>query len=838
MAVNVLITEQKFFDQFKNDITFSSNLTDYTNNLAGSVMEQVKIFRSMSIETKFVSQASIGDGLAGVGEISVGTLQMILNTGKKWKDKGFAPGDTVYITWTDATGAQNNTGTVLSITNNTMLVTWSGYPAGTINGWVNNSTVVYNTMPLEALDYYFGLIDNNETSLDAKSKVSGNDQGYYAAGIGYDTGGGVRDTNFVAMLPLSQSADQGWITGSMQVRFVSADLLNTNPIRQHFEIEHILTINPWYLDGELTNLQNDIIPQDLAGANSYKYAFKTLWKTVLSNPNTEKVFEYTDDLGSVAWFNENFNGYNNLYQINSIDYTEEATGNPADGILIASKTRVTIQVEANSRNFVVGDRVGVYMSYTPDQSEYNTTPLTNMFENFLYDNALGNSGASGINGQFFITNLTTFSPSGNIMTFYFDVEYTSTQKAFLAQRLQNQPTYFILGVQLGDDTLASGNSDKLIILADVELYDESPDIPDLIDFTKFNIYPHDKQIGAGSFFTDYLGWNEDGVVIDATFKLNITQEAVINSLEGKLIAYNDVTEEYFELDSYSFNNIGNAPVSSGIQQLNESTTRGYNLAVGDQFNDVLLSTGALVAGEQFYSLTFAQKISWQDWIQNLNVDNVFFDNSKTNDNKNLRASNYSFLNDYTIRFAMFSNLDGKNVLGVSGNTNYLFISPPITVYDYDLDGNTTPDWVGTIETFHPTTLVNLGGAVLSGTDTLMITTWVPAGAPIVSVTNMWAIHRVEPSFQPGYDIDELSTINPYPVPNKPIPQVLETQLKIDPITGNVVTECLIDGSQISNSTQYNLSARLNENAVPVPDGKITEQGVVKYTETSQTKIVE
>jgi hypothetical protein len=832
MAVNINILSQKFYDQFKNDVNFASNPADFTLNLAGSVMEQIQIIREFDVSWNYFSSAS--NPMGGISELSPGVLRLELGGGKKWRTEGFAVGDDILITWQDASASQNNTGTITSINNSVAIISWSGFPIpGNINGWINNTTKIHGISDLTALDYYFGLVDNSETTVDPKSKVSGHDQGYYAAGIG---AGGPRSTAFVNMNILSLSSDQGWVTNSARIRYVSSTISDGQPISQKFELEHIITINPWYLDGELNNLLNNIIPNDLTGANSYKYVFKALFKTALSNPNTEKKIELTSDLGSVAWFNENFNGYNNLYQINSIVYTEQATGNPANGLLISSKTRVTIQVQSNARNFVAGERVGVYASYLPDQSEYDTTPLTNMFQNFLYDNALGNSGAAGINGQYFITNLTTFSPSGNLMTLFFDVEYTGPQKSFLAQKLQNQPTYFLIGVQLGDVTALSGDSDKLIILADVELYDESADIPGLIEITKFDIYPHNQQIGAGGFYSDYEGWNEDGVVIDFEYKLNLLQNAYQNSLVFKLLAFNNITNQSFELDSFDFPNIATSPVSLGVQQLNANTTRGYNLAAGDQFNFVKLQTGALIGTDQYYSGTIGQKIKWQDWIKNLNVDNIFFNAAFPNNNKNYRSSNYSDLNDYTIRLAIFSNVDGVSTLNVSGNTNYLFLSAAIPVYDYDLDGNVTPVWSAIIETFHPTTLVNLQGAVLVGGNTIMRTTWTNSGGPVASVLNMWAIHRIEETNQNGDAIDELSTINPYPVPNRVIPLITETQLKIDPISGNVVTECLVDGSQILTGKQYNLSARLqDENMV---EGKLTEQSVVKETEASQIKIVE
>ena len=105
--------------------------------------------------------------------------------------------------------------------------------------------------------------------------------------------------------------------------------------------------------------------------------------------------------------------------------------------------------------------------------------------------------------------------------------------------------------------------------------------------------------------------------------MNLNLDAVQNSLNFVLLAYNNTTERYFELDSYAFSPAV-AVVSGGVQQITENTTRGYILESSDQFNEVIINVGTQSAGLQKYEGRFAQKISWQDWLQNLSVDTIFF----------------------------------------------------------------------------------------------------------------------------------------------------------------------------------------------------------------------
>lgn len=816
MGVSVLVSSQKFYNEFKNDVGFVSNLGDYTNNFTGVVMENVKVITE--IDVNWSASVSAGD----VWSYDAVNLKVVRASGN-WQNDGFSIGDT--CDWLqNGVVTANITITGISQDGSTIFFTLnSGAITDTNNAQLNGLSY------LSALVYRFGLLGNSE-SFNVESKVSGNDQGYYGSNVGGNVVyPAVRNNNWVTLTKLGSYED--WRTGTMRIRFLS----NPAPDVQRFEIEHTFTIIPFYLDGELSNLQNKVLPNLYNGLNTLKYVYNAGFRTVLSNPNTEKEVVVDNSLGSVAWFEENFNGFQNNYEVLGTTYTDLAL-NSADGLLIGSETIVTISVQRNNGNFVGGDRVGVYISQLPEQAEYTNIIPSNLKANFLYDNAINNEGlAATIGGEGLITDFIATSTGVNTMDLTFKVEYLPTQKAFLSGKNSQSPVYFMIGVELGDNTLTNGNSDRVILLADVDVYDESADIPNLIDFTKFDIYPHNQQIGIGAGFTDMVSWNEDGLVVDFQFNINLLLSPFINTLDFQLVAYNTVTQQYFVIDTYSYG-VGTAIVSGGIQQLTENTTRGYILEAADQFNEVTLQTDNVVLDRQFYSGRFAQKVSWQDWISNLNADTIFYDGTKPQNNLNYKSSNYSELNNYEIRLAVFSNLDGVSTLGVSGNTNYLFLSPNIRVFDYEKDGVEPPVWSCEIETFDTVNNTNLGGAILTGQDTLFRTTWTNSNGAVTSLLNIWGINRIEETGQGGYDITEMSSLNE-PAANQILIPNSGTKLFVYLNAGLVVFECLIDGSQISAGVNYNLSSRIQDDNVLI-DGKITEDDILKDTETDVQKIIE
>jgi hypothetical protein len=806
MGVEINIRDQRIFNEFKNGYSFGNNPADSTYNLAGSVMENIRIYTL--IEVGWFSKTK-DNAATWTVNTSNGTLQS--NAGNFITD-GFAVGDEFYYEEISGGGGVNFTGQITSVSaNNINFTLLTGSRANT-----DSDAIIRGVTPLTASTFKFNLLGNTE-NFNVESKVSENDQGYYASNIGFDTGGGVRDTNFVLMNRLGQYAD--WDTGALSIRFVSDSYTPSDAQRgfQLFEIYHNLTITPYYLEGELTNLQNNIIPPLLNGLNSLKYAYSPGFRTVLSNPNTEKV-QIMDVLkGSVAWFNENYNGFNNYYEVESVTYQDANTLTSADGLLVAGKTRITAVVNDLNGTYTGGERFGIYVSYLPEQSEYQNTTLTNLKDNFIYDRVVQSEGQPPVVGGDFITNAFATVVGGKLQI-EFDVEYSTAQQIRLSNMIAQNPIYFLIGIQAGDINLPSGNSDRVIMLADVGEYDESPDIAGLMDVTNLSIYPHNEQIGVGVGSTNMVAWNEDGLAVEFAFKLDLNLDAFINTLDFKLIAHNSTTNSIFELDNYSYA-IGGATVSGGVQQLNINTDRNYVLKAGDQFNDIELNVGSNILGDQFYSGRFSQKISWQEWLSNLDVDTIFYNAAEPNDNLNFKVSNYSALNGYDIKLAVSANLFGTNTFGTSGLTDYIFLSPAITVFDYALDGNVTPVWGGTIETFNPTTMANLNLSILTGQDTLFRTTWVNSGGPVTSLVDIWGINRIEETDQVGYEITEMSSLNDPATSQLLIPSI-GTKLNVYLSGGNVIMECLIDGSLATAGTNYNLSSRI-QNSQAIIEGKLT-----------------
>jgi len=784
MPVQIIVKDSRYFYQTKNGSDFSLNTGDYTPNLRGNVAGRVKALQKVDVE--WFASNSASDAWRVDGNTMRKTTGSFIN-------EGFKVGDTCdhLINWSTSKTFQASF-TIDSISSDGKYMIYT-ITAGSIPDGNYTDSGIKGTTPLTALIYRWGLIENNE-EFNVISKVSGGDQEYYADGLSTS----FKNMSFKGTL-------NGAISGSARARKVG-----TVGYVQSFEIEHIFVLNPWYLEDNDVNIENQSPPDLFAGENTIKHSYQLEFRTALSNPNTAKTALVDNNLGSVGYFGEVNNGFDSNYTVDTIVYQDSITGDSTDGLQISSKTRATITLSKLSGAFAAGDHVSVYTSYLARQTEYQDT-VTDMLENFIYDTVRTNIGAT--TGGTGVIKLISPSIVAGKLVVLVDFEYTTAQQL----RLTSDSRYFI-SVEVQDQTTTNSDSDAVNLIADVNNYDLSAEIPGLVTLADWQIFQHNQDPDIDTGYTSLRTWPADGHVIKHDFALDLAKNAFVNSLEFLLIAYNSVKNSYFILDNYTFP-VSGSIVSGGVQQLEVDTERGYMLKSGDSFNSIKLTTGARVVDIQNYSLQIAQKIKWQDWILNRAVDSDFYDKTKPNDNLNYLSSNYSNLDGYQIKLATRLNISGVDDLGRSGTTVYLLSSPDIDVKAFDEPA----DWTAEIKTLHPDTGADLGGAIRSDGNTFMQVIYTDTSGPFTDILGYWAVNKIQPSNSSSDDIYEGSSLRDEMALNP----IGDTTLRID--GGKVYAECTIFVDRIDSSIDYDLYGRLDDGKSAVGVYKLTSDGTIKQT---------
>ena len=121
--------------------------------------------------------------------------------------------------------------------------------------------------------------------------------------------------------------------------------------------------------------------------------------------------------------------------------------------------------------------------------------------------------------------------------------------------------------------------------------------------------------------------------------LDLNKSAVLTDIRFQLVAKNS-SNEFFLLDEFVFD-LSSVVTQFGVQQINLNQSRGYILPTADTFGTAEIQLASSFPGGAVYSGTIGQKIKWQDWVQNANVDSIFYVVNKPNNNLNFKSSNYS-----------------------------------------------------------------------------------------------------------------------------------------------------------------------------------------------------
>ena len=185
MGLRTIIKNQTFKGQLYNGEDFSGS--DTTDNLVGSVGEKIKV--SWQIGIDWVSQLSNVDASFPSFTFVYNDQELTIQRDSgSFFDDGFRINDIIDFRYNTSTtsGLVINDLTVLYVESDTIIIDMDGNAP--LSGTVEVIRIVGKT-ELTALNYGFGLIENDE-NFNTKSKVSQNEQGYYAADIGIDSGSG------------------------------------------------------------------------------------------------------------------------------------------------------------------------------------------------------------------------------------------------------------------------------------------------------------------------------------------------------------------------------------------------------------------------------------------------------------------------------------------------------------------------------------------------------------------------------------------------------------------------------------------------------------------------
>ena len=727
---------------------------------------------------------------------------------------GFELGDTIDYYQDIGTTVTASSRTITGVSD--LLMTFDG--AAVANSYSNQTAGINCITDFVDLDVYVNVCPAN-----AISNISLVDSliPYYRADI--DTGGGVQSTSYIAA-----DYQANYPTGkddieSVKVKFVNTTTTN-NSYTQTFTVEVVLRIKPVYLDGDLSSFQNISTPYYFDNTNLTE-VIKVYPRTNAANENRAVDNSSFNSNGASCWFNDSNGAASGspLYQLDSINYTDQATALSVAGLQVDRVTQVNVILEGanwNQGNVDFDSLYDVLIYKLPTVSDY-TINNNSLNTNFVLDNLTAARNAASSDSSF-IKNLviTAGSPATDKVNIAFDVDFSAAQ-----QLLLSSDDYYALSV-CGSFTPKTDIVTR--VLCDVRQYLLDNDTPGLVTYQSHEFLTHPDVIGGG--YSDVKRPNEAKFLSSATFSIDLSLNAVINRIKQSLVAYDLVEGKSFVIEENIFNT-QSAIVSGGVQQINIDQTKGYKLVDGSIFKYKKITTGSKIGNDQYYQLDIAHTFNWMDYLALSDADTEFYDNTLLNDGLNQKIERYSGNNGFEVAvFWEFEMSDGTST------TDYRFVSPNLDVYDYDesVESYTSTD----IQVFLSDGVTEITGAITKDETMVIKGTFTPTVAFDTAV-NYYGLFRLEKYQDGGLNaIWERSSIETGADFCPILPPVGDSFISLTNSGTNIVIEGRLDPSRLTDISPGETIHLTAEIGLGRTDGKITESGDVKITEGSDFKILE
>jgi hypothetical protein len=647
--IQSVINNVKWFNDLTNGINFNVNTGVFSPVMTGNVGQRVKVEFDYSF-TATVETADFG----GVTCTKVGSVWWFDISGN-WFVEGFYVGSTVEITGTGFSLSQEDVTLVTGSGFTRLILTDNQLTTNGLTNGLKSDIVIKLIHSPRVLIFKYSLTPSTASINDYNSPF-GSEQSF------------VKNLTTTGEVTMDYSNP---FIGSNTSVVLATRLNQTDSGRtQNYRIKHTFRI-PFYIDGELGNLQTNIPPTNLLGLNTLRYGFE------ISFQSTGIVQTNIDPFGNVGYLNQEFN----TGIVNHV--IQDLTGDlPLDS---NNANVIQFKIKNNERNWLVTDvmmfrfiRLLNSTEYTNQTTAFNTLwSLTEGF-NFFDDNDIDFGIFSFVNIK--IDTDPTIAIVDMVIDF--PIVYSGL---------------YALWVTTGDFHPSTDIQAENHIIS-VNEFVNNLDVDGLVDKNVIAFYESFRTSFPINFGTDRSnanGWNGDFNGCAFQFELDASEGAYLTSAVFRVIAENTTDQtDWFQLQQLNlflsrfvlmFTN--EAITTYKYQILNANQNNTLNIPTTDILNKINVESVIPTYGVdwQVFKGKFGFKMTWRDWIFNSGVPTVFYDSSKPNDNFNFKTSNYSGVNSYAIRCVLDI---GVRQHGIDHTTMYRLKDTTTAIFDYDnADGN-------------------------------------------------------------------------------------------------------------------------------------------------------
>lgn len=561
---------------------------------------------------------------------------IITNTLFSFIQQGFNVGDTIAVT---GAGLNNGSYTISALTDSVITV-----DAALAADATNSSVNIYGTTPINALNFYYNLIGNNDqltfrslTDSEGEQKFTGVvSADYYYYG-----------TDFTLE---PNSTSRAWwdeMVGSVSCKPIITDLGTSADYKQQFSFVFPFLVKPFYRNGQLqafknayaqslsTNLNTtDFIPPSYFFEQVLKPVFKIEGKYELTSDPTHTSFPQTSFAnGNTNWFNSFFptgTQYNGQllteaqFKLSSIAYVVD--GNAANEIDFNHVTTVTLIITniSGGYSFIEDPYVLNFMWLPVDAGKvqgYSKANEKTYREVFLHDRCKTIAGDIPANGDKFGTDTqaltnTTSVVAGNQLTVTFDIDLGTLSKSVFQGASEADRNYMIWIAPQGNGVSEIKHSNRTSVIADVNLATTNTDDSTLLEIvtnggTDVEFYKAELPTRK----TDFNGFATDYGYAECWF--NVKENCIIQNINVSFEVqssqiYTGVTDT-FPIEIW--NNDVSGYWNGKLTDVRIIEKRNFNLPETDIKNTrfIIRRAASDSAGFYGYRLVYGFQLGYQFW---------------------------------------------------------------------------------------------------------------------------------------------------------------------------------------------------------------------------------
>lgn len=793
----ITVNNRKFFREFRNGSTFSVDPGVFSTFFKANTLERVKFTTSISVKTVVVANSSneiqfITDGV---------NATWILPS--NWAPEGFKTGDTVRF----VRGGLIANATISSISAGVMVTNDPGF-IGTLllaSGNFYDDLEVRNTTTPTSLIFQYGIVPNilpppslTTASPSFLSWLDGQAQSYFANGIG-----------------AAPTALTGTSTASAQLtESLTAQRLSiTDSYIFTFQIEHIFRVE-FFIAAYLSDLINNTKPFAFTSPNSLRYITQYNFGVSATDPNELRVFNDTELNGSLGFIGDSFtNGVGN-YIVDSMVYKDVAL-NFLPSLEVTITNYCTTIIKKTSGNFAAGQKVIIYLSKLPTETEYSNSS-TSWSAIRVFDTVTQVEGAAAV-ASVALTNVVV---SLNADPTKLDVNFRVTYNSLQVPLIDPNENYGIF-MSIGDITLSADLSDGKVVWVDVNTYTKNTDISGLILSNEIECYTAEKNPSSGTGDTsDFKLWNGRLEEFRATFRLKkfaaatlvnqIILRTFVTKIEAQLVTWDNVANVEGILETFNIPLVETiAPVLVGgafYQYYNVNGFGNFNInptAIANNYKVKAAIPG--VFGDQPFIVIFPMIIPDRTDLLNATIPISFFDDTKPNNNQNYKTSNYSGVGNFGIYVKL--NVTVRH-LGI--DTIYELYTEKSVVRDYDIDPPTN-NWSCVHEILDPADVVipNFNYSAINK----IRSTFSMATAGALTLADLVAEHVLTPKdeSEPGFRLHSSVDWNFDGNPLESIDGTFYVKIVQDVPGNKIIVTSQVKANSLDVSKQYKIASHLYEN---------------------------